>query len=140
MDYLSRIKICLLFAALLLTACGGGGGKRQQPVITNTVPSVSAGADQRVLAETTVNLNGTASDSDGTIVQYNWVQTAGDTVTLSGASSVNASFVMPANPSDNQSQFSFTLTVTDNDGANASDTVIITLHPAPSVDAGAIKL
>ena len=137
MDYLSRIKICLLFAALLLTACGGGGGKRQQPVITNTVPSVSAGADQRVLAETTVNLNGTASDSDGNIVQYNWVQTAGDAVVLGGANSVNASFVMPANPTDNQSQFSFTLTVTDNDGANASDTVIITFHPAPTVDAGA---
>ena len=137
MDYLSRIKICLLFTALLLTACGGGGGKRQQPVITNTVPSVSAGADQRVLAETTVNLNGTASDSDGNIVQYNWVQTAGDAVVLDGANSVNASFVMPANPTDNQSQFSFTLTVTDNDGANASDTVIITFHPAPTVDAGA---
>ena len=93
MHYLSHIKVCLLFTVLVLTACGGGGGggERQQPVPTNTAPSVSAGADQRVLAETTVNLNGTASDSDGNIVQYNWVQTAGDAVVLDGANSVNAS-------------------------------------------------
>ena len=137
MIYKSNINTWLLLTSVVLTACGGGGGKRQQPVITNTVPSVSAGADQRVLAETTVNLNGTASDSDGNIVQYNWVQTAGDAVVLGGANSVNASFVMPANPTDNQSQFSFTLTVTDNDGANASDTVIITFTRHPTVDAGA---
>ena len=85
MIYKSNIKTWLLLTSVVLTACGGGGGKRQQPVITNTVPSVSAGADQRVLAETTVNLNGTASDSDGNIVQYNWVQTAGDAVVLGGA-------------------------------------------------------
>lgn len=131
MHYLSHIKVCLLFTVLVLTACGGGGGERQQPVPTNTAPSVSAGTDQRVLAETTVNLNGTASDSNGNIVQYNWAQIAGDTVTLSGANSVNASFVMPANPS--VTQFSFMLTVTDNDGASASDNVTIILHQTPVV-------
>lgn len=124
-------KNCFLLFSLLVSACGGG---KSQPAVTNISPTVSAGYDQSVLASATVNLNGTASDRDGSIASYNWIQTAGDSVSLSGANSANASFVMPENSSI--SEFSFTLTVTDNDGARASDNVIITLHQAPNVDAG----
>ena len=134
--FFRSIYCWFLLAALTLAACGGGGGggNSQPPIRQNLPPTVSAGQDQAVLASTTVNLNASATDSDGTIISYSWTQTAGDTVNLSNPDSANTSFVMPSNPT--ATAFSFTVTVTDNDGASASDTVTVTLHPAPIVDAG----
>ena len=54
MIYKSNIKTWLLLTSVVLTACGGGGGgsasNTQQPLTPNTAPSVSAGADQTVMA------------------------------------------------------------------------------------------
>ncbi len=138
MIYKSNIKTWLLLTSVVLTACGGGGGgsasNTQQPLTPNTAPSVSAGADQTVMASSIVNLSGIATDSDGSIATFSWTQTAGDSVNLSDENTASASFQMPANPS--VTQFSFMLTVTDNDGASASDSIIIILHQAPNVEAG----
>lgn len=135
MDWLHNNKACILLLLSLLSACGGGGGgSSSQPRVPNSAPTVNAGVDQIALASATVTLNGSASDTDGTVVSYSWTQNAGDSVNLTGASSANASFTMPATASTNK--FSFTLTATDNDGANGSDSVTITLNQAPTVDAG----
>ncbi len=88
----------------------------------NNSPVANAGADQTVSENDAVSLNGSASsDSDGNIVSYAWSQSSGPTVTLSSASAVAPTFTAPAGPAT----LSFSLTVTDNDGATNSDSVSI---------------
>jgi len=49
----------------------------------NQAPTANAGPDQSVKASTEFILNGSGSqDTDGTIVEWQWTQTAGDNVTL----------------------------------------------------------
>lgn len=96
-------------------------------------PSVNAGAD-RVVADTngapgeSVTLTATASDPDGTIASYVW--RIGDTQIGTGET-IQAT--LPDGVSD------ITVTVTDNSGLTASDSVRITVGAtqAPTVDAGA---
>ena len=67
-------------------------------------------------------MSGSASaDPDGTIESYSWSQTAGTTVDLSSTSAVEVSFTAPSS----DDSLSFTLTVTDNDGASGSATVYV---------------
>ncbi len=118
------VKTLLVFSlSSLLIACGGGGSS------SNTAPSANAGTDQTVDEQTedTVTLNGAASsDSDGSIVSYSWTQTAGSpTVTLSDATVASPTFATPAITGD--TSLTFNLTVTDNEGATASDTVVVTI-------------
>ncbi len=97
---------------------------------TNVAPSVDAGNDQSVLAEAIVVMQGEASDSDGVVVSYQWREGArvlANTRLFEYSSSVIA-------------QHTLTLQVTDDDGASASDTVVVTVTQLPNtppvVDAG----
>ena len=86
---------------------------------SNEPPMVNAGLDQSVGAGTMVVLSGVASDSDGTIVSYAWEQVAGGTmVSLSGAGAATAMFTAPDVSVDET--LTFRLTVTDDDGGQAS--------------------
>ena len=90
----------------------------------NAVPMANAGADRTVVQGTIVTLDGSNSvDSDGTIVSYAWTQTGGTAVTLSGANTVQPTFTAPAGPA----VLTFQLTVTDNQGTVASDSIIMTI-------------
>jgi hypothetical protein len=102
----------------------------------NSPPVASAGADQAVTdydgnGTESVTLNGSgSSDSDGSIVSYVWRD--GVTVVGTGAA-----------PSVSLSVGAHTLTlhVTDNDGATATDSVVVTVNPfvpppPPSVHIG----
>lgn len=95
----------------------------------NLLPIVDAGVDQVItLGEnqsfTDVNLTAIASDPDGTIVSYLWTQISGNTVTIDDPTIPNAV------PNDLPvGTYVFQVTVTDNDGATASDTVQITVYP-----------
>ncbi|KGY10065.1 glycosyl hydrolase family 18 protein [Vibrio sinaloensis] len=103
----------------------GLAGGTTTPV--NRAPVANAGADITVVGPATVSLDGSASkDSDGTIASYQWSQVSGTPVTLVGASSVAASF--DVNEVTQTQTLSFKLTVTDNEGATASDTVTVTVN------------
>ncbi|MGY3572470.1 glycosyl hydrolase family 18 protein [Vibrio paucivorans] len=94
----------------------------------NQKPVAVAGSDQTVTGPASVALDGSASkDTDGTIASYVWAQTAGTAVTLSGANSAQASFDV-AEVAQVET-LTFSLTVTDNDGASATDTVVVTVNP-----------
>ena len=91
----------------------------------NVPPVANAGADQvNRSTGVTVTLDGTGStDSDGTIVSYAWTQTAGTTVTLSGASTDTATFTVPTVGADET--LTFQLLVTDDDADTDTDTCTV---------------
>jgi PKD repeat protein len=102
-------------------------------VVTNSAPTVSAGSAQEVTGGTLVTLNGTASDPDGhTPLTYAWTQTAGPTMTLSGAGTATATFTAP----DADVTLTFRLTVSDSFGKSSSATVNVVVKrelPTPGV-------
>ncbi|KXF82131.1 glycosyl hydrolase family 18 protein [Enterovibrio coralii] len=101
-----------------------------QPPPPNKAPIANAGADVTVNAATAVALNGSnSSDTDGQVVAYAWAQTSGPSVALTGANTATTSAAIPDVTVD--TQYVFTLTVTDNEGATAQDSVTITAK-APS--------
>ncbi|NAX21437.1 glycosyl hydrolase family 18 protein [Vibrio sp. V39_P1S14PM300] len=94
----------------------------------NRAPTASAGVDVTVTGPASVTLDGSASrDSDGTIASYQWQQVAGTPVTLTGANTAQASFNVAEVAATET--LTFELTVTDNDGASASDQVVVTVQP-----------
>ena len=103
----------------------------------NKPPMVDAGPDRSVDAREVVFLSGSAGDPDGSIAAYLWEQTGGTAVSLSGADSLNLSFIAPDVAADET--LSFRLTVTDNEGLQASDAVEVAVrrvNKPPMVDAG----
>ena len=93
----------------------GTGGENMSPV-------ASAGTNQTVEFESLVTLDGSSSvDPDGTIEDFLWTQTAGSTVALSSTNQPEVTFTAPAVVDS----LSFTLTVTDNEGASSSSTVYV---------------
>jgi hypothetical protein len=94
-------------------------------------PIANAGAHRTVDGGTVVTLDGRQShDPDGSIIGYLWEQTGGPVVALAHPTTATPSFTAPAvtQPTD----LSFRLTVTDNGGATASATVVITVAPPPA--------
>lgn len=102
-------------------------------VTVNRPPLANAGPDQTVNPGSTVTLNGAgSSDPDGTIAGYAWTQIAGVSVTLAGANSATATFTASAS----EGSVTFQLTVTDNEGLSATDTVVITAQNPPPPSSG----
>ncbi|CAH7048188.1 Chitinase A [Vibrio chagasii] len=111
----------------------GLAGGTTEPV--NKKPTASAGADQSVEGPASVSLDGSASkDSDGIIASYAWSQVSGTAVTLTNANAAVASFDVVE--VTQQETLTFSLTVTDNEGATSTDTVVVTVNPK---DAGPVN-
>ena len=95
---------------------------------TNIVPTVNAGSDKTVNENSNVILDASASDSDGSIVSYQWNQLSGNTISLTDANNSQSSFTAPSLQDPNiDENYSFEVVVTDDKGATASDTVTITV-------------
>lgn len=116
-------KYLLFLAFLLMTSCGGGSSNQNN----NISPLVDAGSNQNIEAGNIVNLIGSASDSDGNISSYIWKQVAGTIVPLLERDSISANFT--TNKNFSSENLTFTLTVTDNDGASSTDSIIVTILP-----------
>jgi hypothetical protein len=118
-------------ALLGLIACQGGTSSPGPASAVNRPPVVNAGPDQAVLEGTSIALSATASDPDGTLVSTQWTQTAGPGVSLAGGASASASFQAPQVSAP--TILAFTVTVTDNQGATAMDSLIVTVNDSPAV-------
>lgn len=130
---LANVSKTLSIAALgvLMAACGGGGsgGSSATPAPVNTPPTAEAGASQTVDASVLVTLNADGSrDNDGSIVSYQWSQTEGPNVELTDASQSQVTFTSPSLGEDRD--LVFALRVTDDDGATANDSLVITVRAA----------
>lgn len=93
----------------------------------NQAPSVEAGADLSVEGGALVMLSASASDPEGGALAYLWEQISGEPVVLSDAAVAAPSFTAPMI----SGAIKFTVTVTDAEGAMASDTVGIEVSVAP---------
>ena len=103
----------------------------------NMAPTVDAGNHQDVEPGATVTLTAIASDQDGTIASYLWVQISGTVITLMAANTSEATFTAPAD-FDTHS-LSFRCSVTDNDGAISHDMTTVDVaaqNRPPSANAG----
>jgi hypothetical protein len=90
---------------------------------TNTAPYVNAGADRQFLMRSgSLHIVGDYFDSDGTINNVQWTKISGPTITLSNTDN---KFLTLTNLQTGT--FEFQLTVTDDDGAQTSDRVVITI-------------
>ena len=93
------------------------------------IPVANAGTDKSITLPTnSVVLNGSGTDTGGSITGYLWSQVSGpSTATLSGAATANltASALV-------QGAYIFRLTVTDNSGLTAFDDAIVNVAAAPT--------
>lgn len=120
---------CLLLPLVLLSACGGGGGSSQPPPPPNVAPSAEAGIAQTVDAGSSVALDASqSSDSDGSISSFQWTQSDGPSVELTTPGEAQTSFIAPDVNED--STLVLSVTVTDDDGATATDSVSISVRAA----------
>jgi hypothetical protein len=92
---------------------------------TNTPPLANAGTDKTITLPTnSVQLTGTGSDPDGSIISYTWSKTGGPSQYLfsnSNSASTTVSNLI-------EGVHTFRLTVKDNSGATAFDDVIVTVY------------
>jgi outer membrane protein assembly factor BamB len=105
----------------------------------NNAPVVDAGPNQTVNEQTTVSLQATATDADGDTLSISWQRLSGPAVSITNATSVDASFRAPALRETAQ----IVLEVSASDGlVTVTDQVTITVNPvneSPTVDAGSAR-
>jgi hypothetical protein len=89
----------------------------------NLVPVVDAGEDVTVKELVDVALSSTSIDDDGEITTYLWEQISGELVDLFDTDKATANFKAPI--TDTDIELIFLITVTDNEGAEQSDTISI---------------
>jgi hypothetical protein len=92
----------------------------------NQAPAVNAGADQTItLPANSVQLNGSASDPDGSIASYSWTKISGPAAVL------NTGILNPLVTGLVSGTYVFRLTATDNVGEKSSDDITINVNTAP---------
>ena len=92
------------------------------PLVPNQLPTARTGANQAVAAGAVVTLDAsTSSDPDGSIATYLWEQLSGTTVALSSTAAAMPTFTAPTMAA--AQTLEFRVTVTDDRGGQATDTV-----------------
>jgi uncharacterized delta-60 repeat protein len=103
------------------------------------LPMAAAGSDQEAAQGTIVMLDGRSStDPDGSSsLTYAWTQTGGTAVTLSSSTDATPTFTTP----QANGPLTFSLVVTNSlDLVSIPDTVVVTVHQAPTAVAGADQI
>ncbi len=107
------------------------------PEDANKAPTANAGPDQTIILPTSnVTLMGTGTDSDGSIASYSWTKTSGP----NGETIATANVGTTAVTGLVEGVYKFTLKVTDNKGATATDDVLITVSKPTTLPPTTFKL
>lgn len=118
-----------VLVTLVLGACSGGA--QTTSLGGNTPPVANAGPDQVVFEGITVNLSGAASDADGDPLSYQWTQTGGPSVSVSGDTSRAASFVAPDVAAFTPQNLTFDFEVNDGQATSANSIIVIVEENVP---------
>ena len=103
-------------------------GSTSSGTTTNNPPTVSAGSDKSITLPTNeVYIQGTASDSDGSIASYSWSKVSGGASSLSENSTSKVRAYNLA-----EGTYTFRLTVKDNEGASKYDDVKVIVGSSSS--------
>ncbi|MDM8535918.1 hypothetical protein QUF70_04120 [Desulfobacterales bacterium HSG17] len=97
------------------------------PLAQNQKPTADAGQSHTAFPGEIVRLDGSRSKDKEGSVTYQWEQTGGIFTALSDAVSVSPEFTAPDYDPDMDMLLVFRLTITDNSGLTASDTVNISI-------------
>ncbi|MFD3004065.1 PA14 domain-containing protein, partial [Pontibacter toksunensis] len=101
------------------------GGTTPPPA--NQPPVANAGPDKTITLPTnSLQLSGSGTDSDGTIIGYSWSQVSGPSTAAFSSKTVAS----PTVGSLLEGTYVFRLTVQDNGGLTASDDATVTVQPA----------
>ena len=98
--------------------------------VSNIPPVSNAGSDQTITLPTnSINLSGSGTDPDGTIVSYEWTKISGPAAgTITNATSATTTVTGLV-----QGVYQFELKVTDNNGATGKDTIQVTVNAAANI-------
>ena len=97
------------------------------PEAANEAPNVDAGPNKTItLPTSTVSLDGTGTDSDGTVSSFKWSQISGPSnADMTGENTPNLTA-----ESLIAGKYVFQLTITDNDGGSSTDNAVVTVNSA----------
>lgn len=112
----------------------GAGAEIGDYTVPNDLPVIDAGSNQSVSSGATVNLSGSATDPDGSVVSTVWSYVSAASTgspTLSGGSTLTPSFAAGTAPQ----LYTLQLTVTDNLGGVSTDTVEVRVPVSGATDA-----
>lgn len=125
---------------LTLVACDD---PQEEPSVTiddsatvNILPTVVIPHDFTILAEEGIYIKAYANDEDGSVVKHLWQQTAGPTVELGNVEvppdDDTLAFIAPIYNED--TDLTFTITVTDDSGASTTNEMTITVKSSPLIE------
>ena len=98
-------------------------------VAANIPPVADAGADQTITLPTnSVSVTGSGTDADGTVSSYLWTKISGPSANITTATAATTSITSLV-----QGSYLFELKVTDNQGATATDTMIVNVNAAGNI-------
>ncbi len=118
----STRNMLLLSTSLALFGCGGGDGGE-------SAPQAKAANDIYTYANKSVVISSYHLDPNGDIVDVAWQQSPSDNTAVE-LKKVNSSAIFTVPDIQNNEVFNFTVTVTDNDGETASDSISVYAKPA----------
>lgn len=121
----------ILSIASILSGCGGGGGNSENevtPVVTrNKAPSISiTNVPSEVAKGQSLTLSATASDEDGSIASVIWQQSEGQNVLAEPVNANSITLDLAPALSFTPTEYAFTVTATDNQGATATANIRFT--------------
>lgn len=96
----------------------------------NRAPTAIAGADLSLTSGQSATLDGSSSfDSDGTIVNYQWLVQDAQTLSIDNLQTSTLNIVAP--PVNTTRLYTISLTVTDDRGSEDSNSLTLTVNPIP---------
>ncbi len=129
------------FLTFRLTVTDDRGAQTSDDVIVevkfiNQLPTINSVVAPIANEGTEVTLIATATDPDGTTIDYTWTQTGTPTVVMSGTATDAMSFTAPNVGPDDNTVLNFTVTATDQDEGSVSSSIdvpIIFVNQAPVI-------